>query len=634
MDFLDKRVALICHFTTFAVLLLAASNPANAAAPDLTFTPTSLNFKYQVGSALPASQALAIKSTGTALNFTISITGPLPYSAQWLSVSANSGTTNATLKVYVNPTGLPSGTYSGTIVVSAAAATTTPQNFPVTLDVGDAPATLTASTGALTFPYTTGGATPNAQPVVLMTSGGALTVSITLSGGTWLKASPGGNIALVGLPGTVNVSVDPTGLTPGSYNGKLTFASGTAVNKNVTVNVTLNITAGVPAIAVNGVWPPGALLNSPATIVTLTGSNFFPTSTAAVGVTPLATSVLSPTTMLATIPANLMATAGNLSVVVSTPTAASSSAPATFVVYGPEPLIWAVTNCASYSASTISPGGIITIYGINLGPANLVTFAGTDPIATSLPATGSKTSVVIDGKLSPLLYTSATQVSAIVPYSVAAKSGGIVQVGVSYGAASSTTFPVSVVDADPGLFTVDASGTGQGAILNLNSAGTDYSVNGTSNPAAKGSIVVIYLTGFGTTTCADIPTTSTCLLGATEKNLIAGNVTPMGAIGVTIDGQTATVLGSAAPIGSVPGVLQVNATVPSTVKAGTAVPVVVVGGWSEESDAGHHEREIGVSETEITGRASVCLRRRHAKCNRTQGDAAEVIARQGSSQAG
>ena len=177
-----KRVALPCQVTTFAILLLAFANLAYAAAPDLTFTPTSLNFKYQVGSALPAAQSLAVKSTGTALAFSISITGPLPYSAQWLAVSANSGTTSATIKVYVNPTGLPSGSYSGTIVVSAPAATTATQNFAVTLDVGDAPATLTASTGSLTFDYVTGGTPVASKPIVLMTTGGAVCIDSFTAG--------------------------------------------------------------------------------------------------------------------------------------------------------------------------------------------------------------------------------------------------------------------------------------------------------------------------------------------------------------------------------------------------------------------------------------------------------------------
>src|SRR5881394_1861538 len=117
----------------FAASLLFSANSASAATPDLSLTPAAVTFKYQMGAALPAFQTLQIKSTGAALNFTLSITGPLPYSAQWLSVSANSGTTPASIKVYVNPTGLPSGSYSGTITINSPAAATAVQNFPVTL---------------------------------------------------------------------------------------------------------------------------------------------------------------------------------------------------------------------------------------------------------------------------------------------------------------------------------------------------------------------------------------------------------------------------------------------------------------------------------------------------------------------
>ena len=569
-----KRAGYSRHFSAFAILLAGLANLASAASPDISFSPASLNFKYQAGSALPASQTLQVKSTGTALPFTVSITGPLPYSAQWLSVSANTGTTPASLKVYVNPTGLPSGSYTGTIVVNAPAAATATQNYTVTLDVGDAPATLTASTGTLTFNFVTGGANPPSQPVVLMTSGGALTASITVTGGTWLKASPTGSIALVGLPGTITVSVDPTGLTPAAYTGKIVFASATSSNKSVTVSVTLNVTAGVPTIAASGVWPPGALVNSQATIVTLTGTNFFPTSTASIGGAALATTVLSATTMLVTIPANMLSAAGNLSLVIATPTAASPSAPGTFVVYGPGPQIWSVANAASYTASTVSPGGIITIYGINLGPTTLTTFPGTDPIPTSLPASGASTSITIGGASAPILYTSATQVSCIAPYSLSTKSGSSVKLIVTYNSAPSAAFNVNVVDADPGLFTVDASGTGQGAILNYNATTKDYSVNSAANAATRGSTVSIYVTGYGATVCADTAT-STCILGATEANLIAGNVTPTSSVTVSIDGQSAAVQGSASPIGSVPGVLQINATVPSAAKPGNAVPVTV-----------------------------------------------------------
>jgi uncharacterized protein (TIGR03437 family) len=561
-----------------ATSVLICANLASAVPLDITLTPAALNFRYQAGAALPASQTLQVKSTGVPLNFTVSTTGPLPYAAQWLIVSANSGTTSASLKVYVNPTGLPSGSYTATIVVDASinsAAPATPiQSFPVTLDVGDAPATLSASTLSLNYSYVTGGVAPVSQAVVLMTTGGALTASITVSGGAWLKASPSGSIALVGLPGAITVVVDPTALAPGSYTGKIVFASGTAANKSVTVNVILTVAAGVPSIQAGGVWPPGTLVTSPATIVTLTGANFFSTSVASIGATLLATTVLSPTTMLVTIPAALMTPAGNLAITIATPTATSPSAPATFVVYAPGPQVWAAANAASYTTSTVSPGAIVTIYGIDLGPPTIATFPGTSIIPTSLPATGPATSVTIDGTPAPLLYTSSTQVSCIVPYAVALKSGTPVDLVLTYNSLSSGAFPVNVVDADPGVFTVNASGTGQGAILNFNATTGDYTVNSSSNAAAKGGTVVIYITGFGATVCAN-SLTSACVPFANETNLIAGTVTSVAAVTVSIDGQAATVQGAASPIGSVPGVLQINTTVPLTTKAGNAVPVIV-----------------------------------------------------------
>ena len=570
-----KRAVWFRLLLSFATVLVTAANPARSATTtDTTFSPANLGFKYQAGAALPASQALQIKSTGNALAFTVAITGPLPYAAQWLSVSANSGSTPATIKVYVNPTGLPSGTYTGSIVVTAPGAATVSQSVPVTLDVGDAAPVLSASVGTLNFAYVTGGAVPASQPIVLMTSGSALTATITLSGGTWLKASPTGNIALVGLPGTVTVSVDPTALAPGSYTGKITFASSTAANKSVAVSITLSVTAGVPTIAANGIWPPGVLVNSSDTIITISGTNFFQTSVASIGGSSLTTAVLSPTSMLATVPAAMLTSAGNLSVLVTTPTAASPSAPAVFTVYGPGPQLWTVANSASYTTSTVSPGGIITIYGISLGPAVLTTFPGTDPLPTTLPASGAATSVTIDGNPAPLLYTSATQVSCIVPYAASAKTGSQVDLVLTYNSLASAAFKLTVVDADPGIFTTDSSGVGQAAILNYNSATNDYTVNGQSTPALKNSTVSIYITGFGAITCTDLPA-SPCVPNATEVNLIAGKVQPAGAVSVTIDGQTAPVTGAQAPIGSVAGLLQINVTVPAAAKTGNAVPVVV-----------------------------------------------------------
>src|SRR5262249_9155787 len=199
---------------------------------------------------------------------------------------------------------------------------------------------------------------------------------------------------------------------------------------------------------------------------------------------------------------------------------------------------------------TVSPGGIITIYGINLGPAPappaLVTvFPGTVPIPTSLPASGTATSVSIDGNPAPILYTSPSQVSCIVPCAVAAKVQNpaiTVNLSVTFGT-KSQDLPVKVVATDPGVFTTDASGVGQGAILNINASTGDMTVNGNSSPALKGSPIAIYITGFGLTNCADGTGANLCNLSATEANLITGIVTPKLGVSVTIDGVAATLIG-------------------------------------------------------------------------------------------
>src|SRR5580658_6283920 len=133
------------------LLALWYAGIAHAAGADLAITPANLDFKYTAGATL--AQALQIKSTGAALAFTIAITGPVPYSAEWLSVSQISGATSATVSVYVNPTTLPGGSYAGTITVNSAAAATPVHTIVVTLEVGDAPSTLTASTNALALTY-------------------------------------------------------------------------------------------------------------------------------------------------------------------------------------------------------------------------------------------------------------------------------------------------------------------------------------------------------------------------------------------------------------------------------------------------------------------------------------------------
>src|SRR6202000_3193324 len=78
--------------------------------------------------------------------------------------------------------------------------------------------------------------------------------------------------------------------------------------------------------------------------------------------------------------------------------------------------------------------------------------------------------VLFDGNAAPLIYASATQITAIAPVALVGKSS--TQVQVSYQGAMSNTMTMPVAAAAPGIFAADGSGVGAGAILNQ-----DYSLN-------------------------------------------------------------------------------------------------------------------------------------------------------------
>jgi hypothetical protein len=96
-----QRMARTRHGLTFAIVALSTANLAQSAtSPEITMTPATLDFKYLVGSALPTAPTLQIKSTGAALDYTLSVTGTVPnYNGQWLSLSSASGTTPGNVKV-------------------------------------------------------------------------------------------------------------------------------------------------------------------------------------------------------------------------------------------------------------------------------------------------------------------------------------------------------------------------------------------------------------------------------------------------------------------------------------------------------------------------------------------------------
>jgi hypothetical protein len=73
-------------------------------------------------------------------------------------------------------------------------------------------------------------------------SGAALsftTTSTTTTGGSWLTATPASGTT----PGSISVTVNPTGLAAGTYTGTVSVASAGAANSPRTVAVTFTVTA-------------------------------------------------------------------------------------------------------------------------------------------------------------------------------------------------------------------------------------------------------------------------------------------------------------------------------------------------------------------------------------------------------
>jgi uncharacterized protein (TIGR03437 family) len=346
------------------------------------------------------------------------------------------------------------------------------------------PSPLTAAPAILQFRYVQGSPSPSPQ-------------TVTVSGGSFIGTPSADWLVAANQPGSVSVSVNPTNLAPGTYAASLilTPASGTPA----TVSVTLAVFA--PAPVLTSIDPPLIPVGSNDTTVTLHGSGFTPNSAVLVdGILWSATPIqyIDGSTLKFSVPANELNVSYNHPVTVQNPQSALSAAVLMSVGVPPPNFTAAsVVNAGSFGGGPIAPGEIVTIFGTNL--AGNVTF-------DNIPAT--------------IVYTSATQISATVPYTVRGPQTSL-QVGFS--------LPVSldVALSAPGIFAAVANG------------------NGT---------LTLYATGCGALTQDALPL---CQLP----------------VSATINGEPVEVLYAGIAPGLVQGANQVNLVLPSDIASG---PIMIV----------------------------------------------------------
>ena len=541
--------------------------------PLLNVSQSAISVTALVGAAA-TQQAVSVTSTdsGTPLPFT-AVAATNPPGLTWLAVTPNSGNTPNNLQVTINPANLGVGMYSGTITVSSSAPNVPAQTVYVTLTVVSSNAGFAPATGA-SFTETVGGPAPASQVVQISGVPAGATVGVipsTLNGSGWLTATAAGN--------TVTINANGTQLPQGSYAGVVTVIVPGAGNSPLYVPVTLAVGAA-PTLSVSAntanlsaqlgttisgsqmvnVTSSGANVPFTATFVPDTGGAFA-TVTPASGNTPGTLTIALNPVVIATL------AAGNYkgTVNVSSPNIAGGSQSITVnlaLAAAATPAITKIENGASLQpTNTVSPGEIISIFGNNLGPTTPANFALT--ATGTVPTNTGGVTVMFNDVAAPILYASATQINAIVPYEMASFSTATVTV--QFDGSTSANLQVQIAATQPAIFSLSQGGSGQGAILNQ-----DGSVNGASNQAAVGSVVQIFGTGEGQ---IKPPGTTGCVTpGASPYPMPVAQP-----ISLTIGGEPATISYAGEAPTLVCGVIQIDALVPAGLSAGPQPIVLTVG---------------------------------------------------------
>jgi len=221
-----------------------------------------------------------------------------------------------------------------------------------------------------------------------------------------------------------------------------------------------------------------------------------------------------------------------------------------------------VVSAASFAGEApLAPGSLFAAFGTRLAD-------GTNtPNGFPLPTLLGATRVAIGGRETPLFYAGpsggGTQVNGILPYTLLPNTS--YQMSVRRGNRRSNYAEVTLGAAQPSVFTLNLSGTGQGIVVD----GTRPTVVvDAANPIERGGVVVIYVEG----------------LGAVNRAVNAGEPAPSGPLAEAVAQVSASIGGQDAQIlfaGLTPfftGLYQINAVVPQTVTPGNAVQLVVTAG--------------------------------------------------------
>jgi uncharacterized protein (TIGR03437 family) len=397
--------------------------------PNAIDAPQFVTVTVQVGGDVPSSLTFYVPPGGTASSdfITASPAGTtVSANTPWLAVAVNgsgSFTFNVPYQVTVTAASSMAPTsYNGTVTVSGSSFAPDNKTISVQLNVTTQPI-LQPSSSSLQFNIAQG-AVAQTIPIALANAGqGSLSVSgvtpTTTTGGSWLAAAT--------ATGGANVTADPTGLSPGIYQGSLAIASNAA--NTVTIPVQLTVETPVAPVSFaggvvnNGTFVSGLKL-AQGDIVAVFGDQFVYTNAQEAGSLPLTTTLdqaqvmvngvaapvyyVSPNQINFEIPIDAAigdgavqvvrnGQAGNMVYVNIQPLEAN------FILLNGGPYVIATTPAGALTGipgSPVQAGDVVVLYVLGLGPTSPPVPSGTASPSSPLAEITAPTQVCI-GNESP-----------------------------------------------------------------------------------------------------------------------------------------------------------------------------------------------------------------------------------------
>lgn len=225
-------------------------------APSVVFVTTTSG-----GSLAPQTVAIDNDGDGVLTGLQVSLTYEANQRSGWLSVALDQPSGPATLTLTAQRGTIPAGTYTATVVVTAAGSANGPQSVAVTMLVQDpsSPASLLLSTAAVAF-VAPQGVSPAPLTVQCNNGGGGALLGLAVAI-TYRAGGPGGagwlSVALSQktAPATLSLQANPVGLAVGSYSATVTVSATGVPSRTLDVTLTVNppglqvILAAWPALA-------------------------------------------------------------------------------------------------------------------------------------------------------------------------------------------------------------------------------------------------------------------------------------------------------------------------------------------------------------------------------------------------